>query len=231
MFGKIDDLRKLLGDFDVGKAKDTVDALWDDREKITETVNLVWDNRDAITEAIEFVDENKDAIIGLIKELPGLLNKTGGGIAMAGESAEAASAFLLGDDGDQVAIADITELAADAISRCVEQLGNAADVIAEIGNEVDEISIPTVEPVYTEVAGFRVVTGLDFGSAGIVDKAADRMRSGAGNLSAIAEDFGVVSNQLKQLGSRLTETGGDLHNVGGLLRETGATLQELTEPG
>jgi len=53
MFSKIDDLMELLGDFDVGQAKDTVDAPWNDQDKITETVNLVRDNRDAIAEAIE----------------------------------------------------------------------------------------------------------------------------------------------------------------------------------
>ncbi len=117
MLGKLGDIAKALGSLDVGKAKDTVDALWDDREKIAETANLVWDNRDAIQDVIEFFGKNKDAILGIIKELPDLLATTGKGIAKAGESAVAASSFLLGTDDDDGAVSDIAEFAAAALAR------------------------------------------------------------------------------------------------------------------
>ena len=54
MLGKLGDIAKALGNLDATKAKDTVDALWDDRDKITETANLVWDNREAIQDVVEF---------------------------------------------------------------------------------------------------------------------------------------------------------------------------------
>jgi len=231
MFGKIGDIAKALGNLDVGKAKDTVDALWDDRDKITETANLVWDNRDAITDVIEFFGDNKDAILGIISELPDLLASTGNGIAKAGESAIAASGFLLGTDGEEGAVTEITEFAAEALSRCVEQLDNAVDVLNRAGEEIDKIGIPTVDPKFTEVVGFKVVTGLDFGTSPIAGGVSDRMRDGAGNLASIAEDFGVVADQLKRLGSRLNDTGSDLNNVGGLLQETGTTMTSLASLG
>lgn len=224
MFGKINEIKELISGLDIRKANDTVDALWDDRDKITETVDLVWDNKDTITDVVEFVSENKDDIVNLIEQLPDLLSRTGGGMAKAGESAEAASALLLGSDGRDGGITEITDSAAEAISRCVEQLGSASEIIMKMGDEIDDISIPTVEPEFTEVAGFQVVTGIDFGSASIGDKAADRMRDGAAHIGSIAEDFGVVADRLRQLGSRLTDTGSDLGNLGGLLRETGDAL-------
>ncbi len=231
MFGKIGDITKALGNLDLGKAKDTVDALWDDREKITDTADLVWDNRDAIQDVIEFFGKNKDAILGIISELPGLLATTGDGIAKAGESAVAASGFLLGTDGEEGAVSEITEFAAAALARCVEQLDNAVGVMGKAGEEIDKVAIPTVDPTFTEVVGFKVVTGLDFGTTPIAGGVSDRMRDGAGNLAAIAEDFGVVADQLKRLGTRLNDTGGDLNNVGGLLQETGTTLTSLASLG
>lgn len=231
MFGKIGDIAKALGNLDVGKAKDTVDALWDDRDKISDTANLVWENRDAITDVIEFFGENKDAILGIIRELPDLLADTGNGIARAGESAIAASGFLLGTDGEEGAVIEITEFAAEALARCVEQLDNAVGVLGRAGEEIDKIGIPTVDPKFTEVVGFKVVTGLDFGTSPIAGGVSDRMRDGAGNLASIAEDFGVVAEQLKRLGSRLNDTGSDLNNVGGLLQETGTTMTSLASLG
>jgi hypothetical protein len=231
MFGKIGDVAKALGDLDIGKAKDTVDALWDDREKITETVNMVWDNRDSITEVIEFFGENRDAILGIIRKLPDLLATTGNGIAKAGESAVAASGFLLGTGEEDGAISDITGFAAEALARCVDQLGNAVDVLSRAGDEIDKIAMPTIDPKFTEVVGFKVITGLDFGSTPLAAGVSDRMRDGAENLASIAEDFEVVADQLKRLGGRLNDTGNDLNNVGGLLEETGATLTSLASFG
>ena len=231
MFGKIGDMAKALGNLDVGKAKDTVDALWDDREKITDTANLVWDNRDSITEVIEFFGENKDAILGIIRELPDLLSKTGNGIAKAGESAVAASAFLLGTDDEEGAVTEITDFAADALARCVEQLDNAVGLMKNAGDEIAKIGIPTIDPTFTEVVGFKVVTGLDFGTSPIAGGVSEKMHDGASNLASIAEDFGVVADQLKKLGLRLNDTGGDLNNVGGMLKETGTTLTSLASLG
>lgn len=227
MLGKIGEMAKALGNLDVKKAKDTVDALWDDREKIAATANLVWDNRDAIKEVVEFFGENKDAIVAIIHGLPDLLAKTGDGINKAGESAVAASGFLLGTDGEEGAVIEITEFAADALVRCVEQLDNAAGVLNRAGDEIDKIVLPTVDPKFTDVAGFRVVTGLDFGTTPLVDEVSDQMREGAHNLASIGEDFGVVADQLKRLGTRLNDTGSDLNNVGGLLQETGTTMTSL----
>ena len=221
MLGKVGEIAKALGNLDVGKAKDTVDALWDHREKIADTADLVWDNRESIQEVIEFFGENKDAIVGVIRELPDLLATTGNGIAKAGESAIAASSFLVGggDDDEDGAIQDITEFAADALARCVDQLGSAVGVLTRAGEEIDKIALPTIDPQFTEVVGFKVISGLDFGTAPIAEGISDRMRDGAENLSSIADDFGVVADQLKKLGARLNDTGGDLNNVGGLLQE------------
>lgn len=231
MFGKIGDVAKALGNLDIEKAKDTVDALWDDRDKIRETVDVVWDNRESITEVVEFFGENKDAILGIIRKLPDLLATTGNGIAKAGESAVAASGFLLGTGDEDGAITEITEFAAAALARCVEQLGNAVSVLNRAGDEIDKITLPTVDPKFTEVVGFKVISGLDFGTTPLAAGVSDRMRDGAENLASIADDFGVVADQLKRLGSRLGDTGNDLNNVGGLLQETGTTLTSLASFG
>jgi hypothetical protein len=231
MFGKMGEIAKALGNLDVGKAKDTVDALWDDRDKIAQTADLVWDNRDSIQEVIEFFGENKDAILGIIRELPDLLASTGNGIAKAGESAIAASGFLMGSDGKDGAVTEITEFAAEALARCVEQLEGAVGVLTKAGTEIDRIALPTIDPQFTEVVGFKVITGLDFGKAPLAEGVSDRMRDGAENLTSIAEDFSVVADQLKKLGTRLNDTGSDLNNVGGLLQETGTTLTSLASLG
>ena len=134
---------------------------------------------------------------------------------------------MLGTDDDDGAVSDITEFAAAALARCVEQLDNAVGVMNRAGEEIDKVAISTVDPTYTEVVGFKVVTGLDFGTAPLAGGVSDRMREGQATLPRSAEDFGVVADQLKRLGSRNNDTGGDLNRVGGLLQETLTSLASL----
>ena len=110
MFDKIDDILELVQDFDFEKVKETVDA--------------VWDQKDEIGQVVEFVVENKDKIVDVITQLPKLLDKTGAGIAAAGESAVKASALLTGD-GSESAVSGLTDLAAGALDRCRKQLAAA----------------------------------------------------------------------------------------------------------
>jgi hypothetical protein len=212
MFDKIDDILELVQDFDFEKVKETVDA--------------VWDQKDEIGQAVEFVVDNKDKIVEVITQLPKLLDKTGQGIAAAGESAVKASALLTGDESES-AVSGLTDLAAGALDRCRKQLAAASKVLEKFGDEIDDFKIPSVSPEYTEVMGFKVITGLDINQVSPADKAAGKMREGATHMTDIATDFEVVAEQLRQIGDRLDKTGRDLNDVGGTLATTGTTLQGL----
>ena len=49
LLGKFD-----IGDLDLGKVKDMVETLWDDKDKIGEVVDFVWSNRDVLNDVMAF---------------------------------------------------------------------------------------------------------------------------------------------------------------------------------
>ena len=227
MFDKFKNVLGDLSDFDPEKVKDVVETVWEDREKITDSAHLVWENRDEILGVIEFVREHKDQILNFIKQVPELLSKTGDGIVSAGDAAVRASGFLTGADSDDMSAQRLSEVAADALDACRDQLANVASLMGNVGEQVSKFHIPTVEPKYTEVMGFNLVSGLDFGEMSLLDDAADQLDKGKGNVDGIASSLESVARQLRHLGARLTEAGTDLDRVGGQLQESGGMLQSV----
>ena len=101
----------------------------------------------------------------------------------------------------------------------------------DFGKEIDDITIPNVIPSYTEVMGFNVVSGIEFGEANLVDDAADRLKRGSDRLEDIGSEFRQVAEQMRLLGKKLTDAGGDLNEVGGQLRKSGVVLHDLSKIG
>jgi hypothetical protein len=226
-----DKMLDMFDDFDVDKLKDVVETVWEDRDKITESVGLVWDNRDEIMGVIEFVRDNKDQLLDLARKLPELLGKTGLGIAAAGESAVKASALLTGKDDDDMSARRLAEVAADALDRCRSELDSASGIIESIAGVVDDLKIPSIEPTYSEVVGFKVVTGVEFGELSLLDDAVGKLKGGAEHVAGVSGGLEDVAARLRSLGSRLTDTGDDLESVGTKLVESGGLLQAVSTIG
>ena len=110
-----------------------------DVEKVVEVVNLVWNNKD------KFMD--------LIEHLPEMLKNTGDNIESAGESAVKASVFLMGDKKGGPSAGKMSVLAAGALERCFKEIQMASKVMASLGEELDDIRIPSVKPKYIEILG------------------------------------------------------------------------------
>ena len=216
MFDKIDDLIDLIGELDVGKVKDVVGDLWEDREKIIDSANFVWDH--------------KDEIANLVSKLPDLLETTGKTMDAAGTSAVKAAALLTGD-GDGTSVGQLAAVAAGALGSAQEQVNNAAGLLARIGDDVDKLTIPTVEPKYTEVMGFNLVSGIEFGELSIIDEAADKLRDGSGTMSDLGADLANVAEQIRALGEKVTDAGKDLDQVGSKLSDGGQTLAGISSWG
>ena len=196
----------------LGKILDNFDDF--DVEKVMKVVNMVWENRERFME--------------LIEKLPDMLNDTGNSIEAAGDSALAASSLLLGDKKtDTPSAGKISEMAADALERCQEEIANAAKIMEKFGVEIDDIRIPSFEPEYKEVMGFNVITGVDIGENKMIDNAADRLKNGSDRMEEISKDLKNVAGYLRQLGGTLTNTGEGLDNVGHKLKESGGTLRSL----
>jgi|GEM_PF-4616315 len=183
-----------------------------DMEKLVEVVNLVWNNR--------------EKIVVLLENLPTMLRETGASIESAGESAVQASRLLTGDD-DMPSAGELSRLAANALERCERELAAASKIMGSLGQEIDDVRIPSVRPKYIEVLGAQVVGGLEFGESPLVNNTAARLKSGAGRLEEIGRDLRQVATQLNRLGGALTETGGSLNNVGVQLKQSGVTLRSL----
>ena len=186
-----------------------------DPKKVVEVVNLVWNNRD------KFLD--------LIERMPALMRETGNSIESAGTGAMKASVFLVGDDDGAPSAKDISVMAANALERCQTELAEAARVMAKLGDEIDDIRIPSFRPKHTELLGIKVVNGFEVGENPVIDNAASRLTHGASRLNEIGKDLRLVAENLRDLGGVLADTGGDLNNLGDQLRQSGQTLRSFGE--
>ena len=216
MFDKIDDLIELIDGLDVGKVKDVVSDLWEDREKIIDSANFVWDH--------------KDEIANLVSKLPELLESTGKTMDAAGSSAVKAAGLLTGE-GDGASVGSLAAGAAGALTRAQEQVESAASLLARIGDDVDKLKVPTVEPKFTEVMGFDLVSGIEFGELSLIDEAADKLKDGSGTMTELGKDLANVAEQLRTLGEKVTDAGKDLDEVGSKLSDSGQTLAGISAWG
>lgn len=182
-----------------------------DFEKMKTVVELVWDNRERIMDIIE--------------RLPQMLEETGDNIESAGSSAIRASAVLTGGQNGKGGATMLSKTAANALDRMETELGEAAEIMADVGREIDRIRIPSFRPKRTEVMGINVISGFDIDEHPMVDNAAKRLKEGSQRMTEIAKDLKLVAENLRDLGSSLTETGDDLNNVGNKLVKSGQTLR------
>ncbi|MEM7129567.1 MAG: hypothetical protein AAF702_24755 [Chloroflexota bacterium] len=219
----------VLEDFDFDRAAETVDMVWDDREKILGSVNLVWDNRNDIIDVVQYVMAHRGMIASLLDKLPGLLAKAGDTIEAAGDSAVRASVFLTGQDGEEgLSVRDLTELAAKALDRCQGELADVAQFIDNLGDQIDEVTIPTIEPTYTEVMGFDVISGIEWGESTLVENASQQLQKGSRRLAEMGKEFQEVAEHMRALGGTVTKAGGDLNHVGNQLSQSGDLLRGIT---
>lgn len=201
-----------------------------DMGRVADAIGSVWDNRDELMDVLEWFRENRERVMGLLQKLPDLVSSAGDGIGRAGESAVSAAKFLVGGDGDdEFSAADLARTAADALDRCREELADARELIAKLGDEIDDVRIPSVTPKYVKVAGLKVISGLDIGEQSLTDSAADRLRNGAARIGGVSDGLETVSEQLRRLGGAVTDAGANLESVGGFLSESGLTLSNISQ--
>ncbi|MCB0045575.1 MAG: hypothetical protein KDD92_09110 [Caldilineaceae bacterium] len=225
--------KQILGDmddFDLNKIGEMVDVFWEKRDQLMETMDYFSTYKDRITAVVEYISENKERLGELMDSLPEIMDKTGVGIETAGLSAERASALLTGDNKDDKIISayEMTGMAAVALQRCTVQLENIATLIQELGDKVDGIRIPSFDAQFTEVMGFRVITGLDINENSLTGDIGDRFHGGADRISEISDDFTRVSEQFRKLGTMLVHTGDNLNSVGSQLQRSGKSLRAMT---
>lgn len=185
-----------------------------DMEKVAEVVNLVWNNR--------------EKIMNLIERLPQMLEETGDNIESAGDSAIRASNFLVGDAEGGMSASKMSNLAADALERCFQELQHVATAMEGFGEELDAIKIPSIRPKYVEIMGHQLIGGVDVDEDGLLDAPAKRLKDGSARLADIGQDLSEVAVSMRQLGGMLTDTGRDLNNVGEKLRSSGGTLRSFS---
>lgn len=201
-----------------------------DMEKVLGALGDMWEHRDQVVDLIQWFGRYKDRVVSMVKDLPDLIATAGGGMGTAGDSAQKAAAFLVGG-GDGISAKELTEIAAKALATCREELGNVRDLIAHLGDEIDDLRIPTVEAKFAEIGGIRVIKGIDIGESKLTDQAADRLRQGAERLTSISDALDTVSGHLSTLGGKVTEAGESLGTAGEYLTRSGAQLQSLMGAG
>lgn len=201
-----------------------------DMEKVLGALGDMWEHRDQVIELIQWFGRYKDRVVSMVKDLPDLVATAGGGMGTAGDSAQKAATFLVGD-GDGISAKELTEIASRALSTCREELSNVRELIAHLGDEIDDLRIPTVEAKFAEIGGIRVIKGIDIGESKLTDQAAERLRQGADRLGSISDALDTVSGHLSTLGGKVTDAGASLGTAGEYLTRSGAQLQSLMGAG
>jgi hypothetical protein len=200
-----------------------------DMGRVADAIGSLWEHRDDLLDAVDWLRDHRDDVMALISKLPELVASAGDGIAKAGGSAVAAAKFLVGGEADdEFSAVDLAHAAADALDRCREELADAHELIRRLGDEVDDITVPSVRPRYVKVAGLSVIAGLDIGESSLTDDAAAKIRGGADRLVGISDGLETVSEQLRRLGGAVTDAGTHLQAVGGFLEVSGGQLSGMT---
>lgn len=68
-----------------------------------------------------------------------------------------ASLFLAGDDKGSPNAGELAALAAGVLERCYKEIAAAAAIMADLGEDLDRVRIPSVRPKYMEPMGTKVV--------------------------------------------------------------------------
>lgn len=211
------DVGKLLGGLDLDDAKQAID--------------FVRDNRDDFDRLVQLLRDLPDDALSLLTQLPKLVRTIGDGLAEAGEQAGRAAQALVGDDGKGGARKALAG-GAQTMSSAKEQLDRAAGLLGGVAKELNDIGIPKVEPTFTKVAGFNVVTGVDIGSSKPLEGPARKLSDGAATVSGVAGDLDSLSGTLRELSDILGTVGEALSGLGQRLAGSGGSVQGLLgKPG
>lgn len=206
---------------DLGKLFDKVGM-----DGVGDTVGWVVENKDGLGKAIDFIRDLDDKIPELIKTLPGLLASLGGGLAEAGEQAQRAAVTLLGADGEGGAKALLSR-GSGALTSMTDQLSGAASAIAEVADDVGKVGIPSFEAKYTEVVGFRVISGVEMDTNPILKGPADKLKAGADTVTDVTGNITELAADLAQLAGVMAAIGGALDGLGERLGSSGNQIRGL----
>jgi hypothetical protein len=198
-----------------------------DTDRVKDVVAAVWDHKDEVAGAVAFVREHGDDLLALASQLPALLAAAAEGLAGAGSDARAAAAFLTGE-GDHGGVRALAGLAGDALKQCRTELAAARKLLDSLGDELDEVPIPSVRPTYSEVLGHRLITGLDVADGRLLEPASKRVREGAARFDGVGEQLANVADLLREIGDLVERAGQGLAKTAGKLESGGEALARFT---
>jgi len=206
------DLGDLLGGLDLDDAK--------------KAIGFVLDNQDDFGRLVQLLKDLPDGVVGLLGQLPKLLDTVGEGLAEAGKQAANAAHALVGDSGDGGARRALTG-GADVMGSAKEQLAKAAGLLSGLAGELNDIGVPSVEPKYTKVAGINLISGLDIGTHKLLEGPARTMTESADTVNGVADNLGLLTGSMRELSDILGAVGEALSGLGQKLSESGGSVRTL----
>lgn len=205
----------------LGKVGDTLGV-----DKVGDSVEWVLDNREALGDAVDFVRDIDDKVIALVKGLPDALAGLGEGLAEAGKQAHQAAAALLGDDESSGAHAVVNH-GANLLGGVTEQLNGAVALLSGVADDVGKIGIPSFEPKFSEVLGFKVISGVEMDINPMLTGPAEKLKAGVDTVGGATESLNGLAEDLAKLAGALTSIGRALDGLGDGLEGSGSTIRGL----
>jgi hypothetical protein len=174
-----------------------------------------------------FIWERRQALLVLLEKIPDAMRITGAGMEAAGQGAIQAGRALKGGNGTQPDALDALEATAAALTQCYQQIELVAGHIKDAGNDIGSVKVPTVEPTYAMVAGFKVVNGLEATDKALFGNIATALKDGADELEEVSDSLHDAATQLRRLKQAIEGAGGNLNTVGAKLKDGGQALKAV----
>ncbi len=194
--------------------------------QVGEAFDWIMENKDTLGDANQFIQDLDEHIPALLKKLPDILDSLGSGVADAGEQAQKAALTLLGDDGKGGAQATLNH-GAGMLGAITEQLGNAAEMLADVAEDVGKVGIPSIDPKFTEVLGLKVISGVDIETTSILAGQAGKLKDGATTVGYVTENLADLAKDLGSIADVLGKVGDALGNLGSRLGDSGGQIKGL----
>jgi ABC-type transporter Mla subunit MlaD len=195
---------------DIGKIFDNTPA-----EGLKDVVAFFMDHRDEL-----------DKIIGIVQSAPAMLTKMADGLGDAGDNAKTAAVSLAGNAGKGGAAGNLTT-GAGTLNRVGGQLGEAAEFLGDVAQFMAGVDIPNVTPKFANVAGVKIVSGIDIGKDKLLADPAKRLADTSKTLTNAKGDLAGLADNLEDLARILTMVGGALDKLGDGLKASGAQAAKL----
>ena len=174
----------------------------------------------------------RNELLTLFDKLPLLLHDAGEGIESAGKNTRIFGAYLHGGEPAPTSARQITAQTAEYLNASHQLIKNAAQVIGQAGNLLNQVNVPMVKFSYVTMdlgplGTWKVVERIDIENKRLFDQVAGALHESQNNFTNMGNDLKKAAEQLEAFSRWFDVAGKEMDVVGDKLIQGGRALQEI----